>query len=314
MNHLSLVRHGLVLSLLFFSFQTYAAMPTNPVADSQFSTLPNGVKLENISVSGTRLSLTRGVGAKFTASHQASYEKIKADTLNNPNSKVQWALMDLDAHRVLGESLNSNRKIFGASSSKIFVGGALLNRQDGAVSNSQLQLMANMLVVSSNDAWVNLQSQIGNGNANTGRSRIHDFTQGLGLEKTRGYQGYWGNIHGNELTAAETVEYLHSVYKGDFPGAETLWKVMHACRTGVNRGLKYLPRTVYVGGKTGTYDGATVDPETGRDINVAIRNHVLIFNVEGRQYGLTILSNSGSDEATAVLAGGLFREFTQYKD
>lgn len=314
MNHFSLVRHGLIATLLFTSLQTFAAMPTNPVTDANFSTLPNGVKLQNIAVSGVRLSLTRGIGTKFTATHQASYEKMKADTLTNPKSKVQWAIMDLDAHRVLGESLNSNRKIFGASSSKIFVGGALMNKQNGAISNSQLQLMANMLVVSSNDAWVNLQSQVGDGNANTGRSRIHNFTQGLGLEKTRGYQGYWGNIHGNELTAAETVEYLHSVYKGDFPGSETLWKVMHACRTGASRGLKYLPRTTYVGGKTGTYDGSTVDPETGAGVNVAIRNHVLIFNVDGRQYGLTILSNSGSDEATAILAGGLFREFTGYKD
>lgn len=312
MNHSPFVRNGLVAALFLTSLHTMAMMPTNPVTDRDFATLPNGQKLSSIAVSGTRLSLTRGIGTKFTAAHQASYEKMKADTLTNPKAKVQWAIMDLDSHRMLGESLNSNRKIFGASSSKIFVGGALLDKQAGALTSSQTQLMANMLVVSSNDAWVNLQSQIGGGNANTGRSKINDFTQRLGLELTRGYQGYWGNLHGNELTASETAEYLHSVYKGDFPGSETLWKIMHACRTGASRGLKYLPNSVYVGGKTGTYDGSTVDPETGAGINVAIRNHVLVFNVDGRQYGLVILSNSGSDEATAILAGGLFREYTGF--
>ena len=312
MNHSSLVRNGLIAALLSTSLSAFAIMPSNPVADSDFATLPNGQKLSSISVSGTRLSLTRGMGAKFTTAQQASYEKIKAETLSNPNSKIHWAIMDLDAHRMLGESLNSKRKIFGASSSKIFVGGALLNKQNGALTSSQTQLMANMLVVSSNDAWVNLQSQVGDGNANTGRSRIQAFTQGLGLELTRGFQGYLGNIHGNELTAYETAEYLHNVYKGDFPGAETLWKIMHTCRTGASRGLKYLPNTVYVGGKTGTYDGSTVDPDTGAGINVAIRNHVLVFNVDGRQYGLVILSNSGSDESTAILAGGLFREYTGF--
>lgn len=314
MNPMSLVRAGLIASFLCSSLVSFAAMPSHPAGDPNFSTLPSGQRLQTISVSGTRLSLTRGVGARFTATQKAAYEKIRNDSMNNPNAKTQWALMDLDSQQMIAESLHSNRKIFGASSSKIFVGGGLLHKQNGALTSAQTQLMANMLVVSSNDAWVNLQSQIGDGNANQGRARIHAFTQGLGLERTRGFQGYWGNIHGNELTASETVRYLHAVYHGDFPGAETLWKIMYTCRTGSSRGLKYMPSSLYVGGKTGTYDGATVDPETGANINVAIRNHVLIFNVDGRQYGLTILSNAGSDETTAVLAGGLLREYTSYRD
>lgn len=314
MNHTSLVRIGLVSALFLSALSSHAALLSHPAADPNFSVLPSGQRLQNISVSGSRLSLTRGVGAKFGATQQAAYERIRLDTTTNPNSKTQWAIMDLDSHQMVAESLSAQRKIFGASSSKIFVGGGLLNKQNGSLTSSQTQLMANMLVVSSNDAWVNLQSQVGDGNANQGRARIHAFTQGLGLERTRGFQGYWGNIHGNELTARETTEYLYSIYSGAFPGAETLWKIMHTCRTGSSRGLKYMPAGLFVGGKTGTYDGATVDPETGKNTSVAIRNHVLIFNVDGRQYGVTILSNAGSDETTAVLAGGLLREYTSYRD
>ncbi len=311
MNHLALAAKVIVFSVLCSI--SWAAMPTNPVTDPNFSILPNGVKLSQIKVSGSPLYLTRGVGTRYTATTQSRYQNIKEQSQRTRGYKTQWALMDLDANRVLAESLESNRKIFGASASKIFVGGGLLNKQEGELSSSQLQLMANMLVVSSNTAWTDLQRQIGDGNSNKGRQRIADFTAGLGLERTRGYQGYLGSLHGNELTAAETVEYLQYVYKGDFPGAETLWKVMHTCRTCVNRGYKYMPTDIFFGGKTGTYQGPTVDPETGADINVNICNQILVFNVEGRQYGLAILSNSGSSEDVAALAAGLFYEYTGYK-
>ncbi len=199
------------------------------------------------------------------------------------------------------------------------MGATLLDKQAGGLSASQRQLMADMLVVSSNTAWTNLQTQIGNGNANVGRSTVQAFTQKMGYPATRGWQGYLGNIHGNELTAFETAEFLYDTYMNEYSGAETLWKLMHTCRTGISRGRKYIPSSIYVGGKTGTYDGPTENPETGLTTNpngsaytVAIRNHVLIFNVKGRQFGLVILNNNGSDESTAIMAGGLFREYTGY--
>lgn len=317
MAEFAISRQGwLCLAFVFSTLNAGAAMPTNPVSDPKFTILPNGKDLRTISVSGSKLSLARGRGSSFSSSARAAYQKLKEDSKTNPNHKVQWTLMDLDNHRVLDQSLSSNRKIFGASSSKIFVGGALLDKQAGALSSSQLQLMADMLVVSSNSAWTNLQKQIGGGDSNRGRQTIHEFTQRMGYERTRGFQGYWGKIHGNELTAAETAEFLHDTYKGEYPGAETLWKLMHACRTGSSRGRKYIPSSIYVGGKTGTYSGTTENPETGSTKNpdgsayrVSVKNHVLVFNVEGRQYGLAILADTGSDESAALLAGGLIREY-----
>lgn len=297
-----------------------AAMPTNPVSDPQFTRLPNGRDLTSISVKGSRLYLAKGTGTAFGASAKAAYAKLKADSQSNPDHRVQWVLMDLDGHQVVDMSLAHNRKIFGASSSKPFVGAALLDKQGGDLSSSQLQLMSDMIVVSSNTAWTNLQTQAGGGNSTKGREVVHTFTQRMGYERTRGFQGYWGTLHGNELTAHESAEFLHDTYKGNYPGAETLWKIMHACRTGSSRGRKYIPSNIYVGGKTGTYDGPTENPETGKTKNpdgssyrVAVRNHLLVFNIGGRQYALTILADTGSDESAAVLAGGLIREYLGVK-
>ncbi len=281
----------------------------NPASDPKFTTLPNGKKLESISVSGRKLSLTRGKGSAFTSSLKTEYQNLKKATQTDPNHKVQWALMDLGSHQVVAKSLASNRKLFGASSSKIYVGAALVERQSGVISTSQLQLMANMLVVSSNVAWTDLQTQLGDGSSDKGRERVHNFTQKMGYLHTRGYQGYWGKTHGNELIADEAVETLYDLYQNNFAGASIVWKLMHTCRTGTSRGLKYIPSNIYVGGKTGTYSGPTENPENGATYNVSVRNHILTFYVGGRQFGLAILANSGSDQSAAVLAGGLIREY-----
>jgi hypothetical protein len=170
--------------------------------------------------------------------------------------------------------------------------------------------MADMLVVSSNSAWTELQKEIGNGSSNRGREFIHNFTQEMGYPLTRGFQGYWGDLHGNELVPDESVEMLYDTYHNNYTGAETLWKIMYTCRTGSSKGLKYIPQNIFVGGKTGTYSGPTENPENGQRYNVQVRNHLLIFNVAGVQYGLAIFANDGKDESVALLAGGLIREYT----
>ncbi len=306
---------GMAAFFCLTSAQAY--MPSNPVTDKDFLKLPSGKLLSDIKVSGSRLSLSKGSGAYFSETARKNYASIKSESKANLDSKTQWVLMDLDNHQVIDQSAQPNRKIFGASSSKIFVGATLLNKQSEKLSSSQLQLMSNMLVVSSNEAWVELQKQAGDGNSDIGRGNIQAFTQGMGYERMRGFQGNLGKIHGNELTAGETAEFLYDTYHNNYVGAETLWKIMHTCRTGASRGRKYFPSTYYVGAKTGTYDGSSVDPETGSSKNpdgssyrVQIRNHVMTFNVNGRQYGLVILSNAGSDETVSVLAGGLLREYT----
>lgn len=283
---------------------------THPAMDSQFTRLSNGKDLSTVKVSGNSLYLVKGTGTTFSDAKMKEYNQLKQQTLEDSQHNIHWAFMNLDTHQMISQSLNANKKIFGASSSKIYVGGALLHKTESRLSNSQLQKMADMIVVSSNTAWTALQQEVGDGNANRGREYIYNFTQGLGHTLTRGFQGYWGNIHGNELVATETVEFLYDIYTQAFDGADTLWKLMHTSRTGASRGKKYIPQNIYVGGKTGTYDGPTENPETGTTYNVRVRNHVMVFNIQGVQYGLAIFANTGSDESVALLAGGLIREYT----
>jgi hypothetical protein len=313
MNGNLLARKGLVLPLLIALSPVFAhaAMPTNPVTDRDFLKLPDGRSLADVKVSGVKLTLTRGTGASFGQTQQEAYQTIKRDSINDPNNKIQWAIMNLDNHQLLAQSTSARKRMFGASVTKVFCGGALLDKQAGQLNSSQLQLMADMIVVSSNSAWTSLQRQIGGGDADRGRAGTHAFTQRMGYADTFGFQGTWGSVHGNELTPADLVEYMHDTYKGEYPGAEILWKVMHTGRTGTNRGKKYIPRELYVGGKTGTYDGPTqID---GVATNVRVRNHLLVMNVNGSEYAIAILNNTGVDEYTSVLAGGLLREYTGYR-
>jgi hypothetical protein len=296
---------------------------SNPANDPNFLILTDGFDLRKIIVLDLPLSLTYGTGTEFTDIQQSLYKKLKRQTQTDPKSKVQWALMDLDHHQVLQKSLGSDRKMFGASSSKVFVAGALLDAQQGHLSAEQLQLMGNMLAVSSNVAWLALQNQIGGGDDDRGREAIYAFTQKLGYQKTRAFQGSIAEdtpneVHGNELTADETVRFLHDTYWGQFQGASTLWKFMHTCRTGTDRALRYLPKEQIIGGKTGTYRGESVDPETGLKLNpdgskylVNVRNQQIVFNLRNRQFALVVLADSGSDDSAALLAGGLYREYSK---
>ena len=285
----------------------------SPSTDPAFAKLPDGRALSSISVSGSGLSLSKGSGGSWTAAKNAEYMQLKAASQTDPAHKVHWVFADLDDRKVIAKSLSSHKRLFGASSSKMYVAATLLDKQNGQLSASQLQLMAEMLSVSSNTAWTNLQTQIGDGSSDKGRERNYAFTQRMGYKETRGFQGSWGSMHGNELVADETIEFLYDMYTGGFPGAELLWKMIHACRTGASRGRKYIPSSIYVGGKTGTYDGSTENPETGGTYSVAIRNHALVFNIGGKQYALVVLANSGSDESAALLAGGLVREYAGVK-
>lgn len=280
-----------------------------PESDTQFAQLPNNKLITSIKVSGSSLSFAKGSGNSFSDTQWNNYQKLKKETQENSEHKVQWSFMNLDTHKMIARSLSAHKRIFGASSSKIYVAATLLDKQQGSLTSSQLQTMADMLVVSSNSAWTTLQRDIGDGSADKGRELNYAFTQRMGYVETRGYQGYWGNIHGNELVPDEAVETLFDTYTSAFSGAEYLWKLMYTCRTGSSRGRKYVPANIYVGAKTGTYDGPTEHPYTGENYNVRIRNHVMTFKINGVQYGVAIFANSGSDEDVALLAGGLIREY-----
>lgn len=291
-----------------------AVMPSHPGSDPNFHILPNGLDLRTVKSRGSELRLERGEGGEYTSAVQSRYESLKRASKADPKHKVQWAIIDLETNRILDQSLSANKRVFGASNSKIFVAATLLDKQRGDLRSSQVQLMADMLVPSDNDAWRELQRQAGDGNDDRGRAANYNFTQRMGYSLTRGYQGSWGSVQGNQLTAVETARFLYDTYMARYPGAETVWKFMHTSTTGKTRAKKYFPREIYVGGKTGTYSGGTRDPVTGDPIEVDVSHHSIVFNVNGREYGIVVLANNGSDDSSAVMVAGLLREYTGYRD
>lgn len=331
---------------------------TAPEADPGFTTFPNGKTFADF-----KATLVTGTGEAWTPVQQTQYENLK----HMPVDKVQWALMDLDQNKMISQSTPSKTRIFGASTSKIFVASALLDKQKGEpmnypsvvkeikdrkgnlvrtvnISDDDFDHLARIYMHSDNDSWILLQLRLGKNDdseldADRGRLAAIEFSERMGYRDSRVWQGdllvpgsspklnktrfevstrknkslgtdeYY--IHGNEITAADTVKYLHDTYTGNYAGAEYAWKMLYTCQTGEKKGNKYLPKTIYVGGKTGTFPNGGFQMSEVNLIKkkVSVRNHAMTFLYNGHQYGLVVLTDLGNNEPAAVLAGGLVREF-----
>ena len=280
----------------------------DPVPDFRLS---DGRDLRTMADPATRKLLTpvQGRGARFGPTQKKHYCRIK-------NSKrVQWVLNDLTTGEILSRSANADQLFFGASSSKIFVAAAFLKKRNGKLSPEELRLLTRMIVVSDNGAWLTLQRRTGeDGSDDTGRAAVQGFVREMGYPTIQGFQGWMqkpdgSRVHGNELNAVEVSQFLRDTYQGKYAGAEVLWKVMQATKTGGSKLDKYVPGDVYIAGKTGTYSGPNASPETVKLPDIRARNHAAIVTVRGQPYGLTVLSNTGDNEDVAVLGGGLIREY-----
>ncbi|MDJ0855133.1 MAG: serine hydrolase [Desulfobacterales bacterium] len=290
---------------------TDAAEEPPATHDARFFILENGTDLREFGDRniGKMLVRIQGQGVLFGEKQRQHYCRIKHD------DNVQWALNNLETGELIARSNNAGEVFFGASAAKVFVAAALLSKQKGEFTKAQLGLLVRMIVVSSNTAWRELQRQVGaDGTDDGGRAAVDAFIQSMGYFNTRGFQGWWRKpdgtrIHGNELNSLELVKFVYDTYNGLYDGAEVLWHIMQATATGRGRINKYAPRDVYVGGKTGTYDGPNVSPETVKLKNIRARNHVANLKIGNDLYGLAILTNTGSSEDVAVLGGGLMREY-----
>lgn len=277
------------------------------VAGEAFFVLANGTDLRKAVGPNIRSLLrpVKGVGSRWSGKKIREYYcRLKGA------EDIQWMLSDLEDGSIVASSQLPERIFFGASTSKVFVAATLLDLQQGTLTKKQLQLMTRMIAVSSNSAWKTLQQMAGNGSADAGREAVDAFTSKMGYGPIRGFQGWLREeVHGNELNAEALVHFLYDTYHNRYPGAEILWKLLYSCRTGNSKGGWYMPHSLYLGGKTGTYSGPNVSPETVPWPDIRARNHMLTFRSKGRQYALVILSNRGENKDVAVLAGGLIREY-----
>jgi len=277
-----------------------------------YFTSDNGLDLRAMGDDSIRRRLTRvsGRGASFGTHQKERYCRLKRSAEN-----VQWVLNDLTTGARLSESPGADRIFFGASTSKIFVAAALLDKQDGDFSESQLGELVRMIVVSDNGAWLSLQRQVGDDGTNdSGRAAVQQFVKDMDYPTIRGFQGWMkrpdgSREHGNELNTIELSRFLYDTYQRNYDGADVLWKIMQATKTGASKIDKYTPAGIYIGGKTGTYSGPNESPETVELPSIKARNHAAVLIMGEHRYGLSILTNTGDNEDVAVLGGGLMREY-----
>lgn len=310
-------RHFFTFFIIVFALSVYLLPVSILVAgdisvdDEQFFTLSNGLNLRTFGGSEVRQLLVRrrGDGNTFNLRQEKLYCSLKK------NNKLQWILTDLETRKTISQSSNAEEVFFGASVAKIFVAAALLDKQDGEFSKEQLVLMTRMIVRSDNPSWRELQRQAGSdGSDDSGRLAVHNFVGKMEYENLMAFQGWMtrpdgSKLHGNELNSLALAEFLYDTYHQHYPGAEVLWKVMHATRTGSKKINKYTPQSIYIAGKTGTYHGVNESKSTINLPAIKARNHATIFRFKDNHYCLIILSNTGTDEDVAVLGGGLMREY-----
>ena len=306
-----MMRPLLILLLICLLPNHVCAAEKRGVTADGFFSLENGTNLRRFGdrTVGKMLVRIKGQGKYFGEEQRRRFCRLKQAR------KIQWVLNDLETGKIISRSNNADERYFGASVAKLFVAAALLNKQKGYFNKSQLTLLVRMIVVSSNSAWKELQRQTGDdGTDDSGRAVVDAFVRSMGYTNTMGFQGWWQKkdgtrIHGNELNSAELAKFLYDTYQRHYPGAEVLWEIMQATTTGRHRINKYTPKTIFVGGKTGTYDGPNASPATIIHNRIRARNHVATLKIGNDIYGLSILSNTGSGEDVAILAGGLMREY-----
>ena len=302
----------LLFSVLILFPTVSLSEPGGELKLDPFFVVESGISLQQFGDQRTRRLLTRikGRGEDFGLRETRRYCRLKKDS-----RQVQWVLNDLETGEVISKSANADKRFFGASLSKLFVGAALLHKQNGTLSRNQLNDLVQMIVVSDNHAWKELQRQVGeDGTDDSGREAVQKFVLQMGYTNTKGFQGWLRKkdgtrIHGNELNALELSQFLHDTYRGKYEGAKILWKIMHAARTGKEKVDKYTPSYLYIGGKTGTYSGPNESPDTVKHRTIRARNHAAVLSIKDKHYGLSILTNTGRNEDVAVLGGGLMREY-----
>ncbi len=299
-----------LILICLLPFHIWAEEKPGPTAGGFFK-LEEGTNLRKFgdrSV-GKMLVRIKGEGKQFGEEQRKRYCRLKQA------GKIQWVLNDLETGKIISRSKNADERYFGASVAKLFVAAALLNKQKGYFDRAQLTLLVRMIVVSSNSAWKKLQRQTGDdGTDDSGRAAVDAFVRSMGYTNTMGFQGWWQKkdgtrIHGNELNSMELSKFLFDTYNRRYPGSEVLWEIMQATVTGRRRINKYAPKNVFIGGKTGTYDGPNSSPATVNHNYIRACNHVATLKIGNDIYGLSILSNTGREEDVAALSGGLMRKY-----
>ena len=247
--------------------------------DPNFFTTSNGINLASLAKKvGITLSRNKGLGS-------SSYSKSKYDQFKT-NGKVYWAVYDIDNDRLLASSSNAKKNVYGASVPKVLVASAALSKNNGTLpKQTDYESVIKLLVKSDNNVWTPIQNIAG------GADAVNAWAKSMGydMQPARG--------KGNNANAVDMCKFWRDVCTNKFAGAEVIFRITNSCQTSASRSRKYMPKTVFMGGKTGTYDTSNHD--------------CCWIEKDGRLYSicvLTLLGSSGT-EAIANMFRGLYDEY-----
>lgn len=247
---------------------------------SDFFTTTNGINLQSLAKKAG-LTLSKNKGLNSSGFSQSKYQSAKT------NSNVFWAIYDITNDKLLASSSNATKNVYGASVPKVFVASAALANNNGNVSSADYEKIIKLIVKSNNDVWTPLQNLAG------GPQSVNAWA------KSMGYKNQPARTMGNNANAIDMCKFWRDVCYDRFKGAEVIYRVSAACQTGSSRSRKYMPSSVFVGSKTGTYLKS---------------NHDCGFIQDGeRFYAISVFTELGSagSDYIANMWRGLYNEYVK---
>lgn len=246
-----------------------------------FFTTSTGINLSALAKK-VSITLSRNKGSQGSGYSEAKYKAVKS------NPKVFWAIYDISNDTLLASSSNASKNVYGASVPKVVVASAALSNNNGSFKNeSDYSKLIQLLVKSNNDVWTPIQNIAG------GATAVNNWA------KKMGYTMQPARTAGNNANAISMCQFFKDVCRNNFAGSEIIFKVTSSCQTSGARSRKYMPTSVYLGSKTGTYNSSNHDCGW---IQVGDKFYAIAV--------LTELGNSGS-EAIAQMWRGLYEEYVK---
>ena len=224
----------LAIALMVRSKVVSAVQALNWEKAPDFFTTSKGINLQSLAKK-VGISLSRNKGLNSSGFSESKYKSAKS------NPDIYWAIYDISKDTLLASSSNATKNVYGASVPKVFVASAALANNNGNISSADYEKVIKLLVKSDNEVWTPLQNLAGGG------QKVNDWA------KSMGYKNQPARSMGNNANAIDMCKLWRDVCRDNFKGAEVIFRISSSCQTSASRSRKYMPSSVFMGSKTGTY-------------------------------------------------------------
>ena len=264
---------------LYFFTKKGAIKSLNWDESPNFFTTTNGINLYDL---GRKVGITmsRNKGLNNNGYSSTKYNQ------NITNPKVYWAIYNITDDTLIANSKNANTNVYGASVPKVLVASAALSNNGGKLPTLvDYSKVIQLIVKSNNDVWTPIQNIAG------GKDAVNNWAKKMGYSMQPARNG------GNNASALGMSKFWRDVCNNNFEGAEVIYRTSASCQTSAAKSRKYMPTSVYIGGKTGTYNTSNHDS--------------CWIQYQDKLYSITVLTElgaSGSD-VIACMFRGLFDQY-----